>query len=179
MKFALVGSRETPIEPYKTICTYLAKTGHSMTSGSAPLGADLWAEQAYSEIGNTNCEIFIPWWSFGKDNPMRSHHIVPSEDTWNDRVAIIREIHPAFNRLSQGALKLHCRNVNQILGSNLQEPVDAVVCWTANGSITGGTATAIKVALKHGIPVFNTALPNSIIELGNFVISSQYKSSYV
>ena len=179
MKFALVGSRETPDEPYKTICKYLAKAGHSMTSGSAPLGADMLAEQAFYEEGNTNCEIFIPWWKFGEGHPLRQCHIVPTTNTWNERVAIIKEIHPAFNRLTQGALKLHCRNVNQVLGANLDEPVDAVICWTKHGSITGGTATAIKVALKYGIPVFNIALENCIVELRNYILNRPYTSSYL
>ena len=50
---------------------------------------------------------------------------------------------------------MHSRNCHQILGYDLQSPVDAVVCWTPDGNVVGGTATAIRIALKYNIPVFN------------------------
>ena len=56
---------------------------------------------------------------------------------------------------------MHQRNVHQILGYELNDPVDAVICWTPNGKIQGGTATAIKLAMAHGIPVFNLGRPDN------------------
>ena len=50
---------------------------------------------------------------------------------------------------------MHSRNCHQILGYDLKSPVDCVITWTPNGNIQGGTATAIKLAIKHNIPVFN------------------------
>ena len=41
------------------------------------------------------------------------------------------------------------------MGGNLDEPADAVVCWTRDGGATGGTGLGIRVAEKHGIPVLN------------------------
>lgn len=43
----------------------------------------------------------------------------------------------------------------QILGKNLDKPVEFVVCWTKNGKDIGGTGAAIRCALDHGIPVYN------------------------
>ena len=33
--------------------------------------------------------------------------------------------------------------------------MDAVITWTPNGNIQGGTSTALRLAIKKGIPVFN------------------------
>ena len=35
-------------------------------------------------------------------------------------------------------------------------------CWTPGGEAVGGTATAIKVATAHGIPVFNLHNPTPL-----------------
>ena len=50
---------------------------------------------------------------------------------------------------------MHSRNCHQILGYDLQSPVDAVICWTPNGNVVGGTSTALKLAMRAGIPIFN------------------------
>ena len=51
--------------------------------------------------------------------------------------------------------RMHSRNCHQILGYDLQSPVDAVICWTPNGNIQGGTRTALMIAMREGIPIFN------------------------
>ena len=55
---------------------------------------------------------------------------------------------------------MHSRNCHQILGYDLQSPVDAVICWTSDGKIVGGTATALKLSMKAGIPIFNLGRPD-------------------
>ena len=42
-----------------------------------------------------------------------------------------------------------------LLGETLDHPVDAVVCWTREGRVEGGTGMAIRIAEANGIPVFN------------------------
>ena len=57
------------------------------------------------------------------------------------------------------------RNVYQILGLDLNTPVDFVICWTPCGSQTdkqrsiktGGTGLAISLADSLGIKVYNLA----------------------
>ena len=68
---------------------------------------------------------------------------------------IAAPLHPAWNRCSPAVRKLHARNVSILLGETLDRPVDAAVCWTAEGRGTGGTGMAIRIAEAHGIPVFN------------------------
>lgn len=64
-------------------------------------------------------------------------------------------VHPAWDKCNEWAKGMHSRNCHQILGYNLDSPVDAVICWTPNGKVVGGTRTAIKLAMKYNIPVFN------------------------
>jgi hypothetical protein len=68
-------------------------------------------------------------------------------------------VHPAWDILSQGAQKLHARNVHQILGPDLSRPtpVEFVLCWTPDAQVVGGTATAIRLAQDRNIPVYNLA----------------------
>ena len=77
-----------------------------------------------------------------------------------------------WHNCSPYARAMHQRNVHQILGYELNDPIDAVICWTPNGKIQGGTATAIKLAIAHGIPVFNLGCPDNkavLQKIANFL----------
>lgn len=63
--------------------------------------------------------------------------------------------HPAWNRCSDYAKKLHARNGFQVLGRDLNSPSDFIVCWTKDGKASGGTGQAIRIATAYQIPVFN------------------------
>ena len=52
---------------------------------------------------------------------------------------------------------LHARNVANLLGADMREPVNAMVCWKENGRIQGGTGMAIRVPQHYRIPVLNLA----------------------
>lgn len=141
-----IGSRETPQEIgelMSKIAVKLEELGYALRSGGAP-GADTYFAEKVK-----NKEIFIPWQSFGEG-------IVPKEtDFAHD---LLKEIHPAYDKLSQGALKLHLRNVNQVLGEDLNTPSQFLICWAKidkQGIPTGGTRTAWKIAEKYNIPCFN------------------------
>ena len=70
------------------------------------------------------------------------------------------EVHPAWDKCNEWARGMHSRNCHQILGYDLQSPVDAVICWTPDGKVVGGTATALKLSMKAGIPIFNLGRPD-------------------
>lgn len=116
--------------------------GYILRSGGAN-GAD----NAF-ETGTTMKEIYLPWPCF---NNRTSEYTSASAKAY----LIAQEIHPAWSKLSLGAQKLHARNIHQVMGPQLDSPSDFVLCWTANGAIKGGTATAINYALSLGIPVIN------------------------
>ena len=86
-------------------------------------------------------------------------------------------LHPAWSRLSQGARKLMARNCFQILGADLNTPINVVLCWTPDGceshktrsQTTGGTGQAISLASIKGIPVINFFNPGSLDRLRSIV----------
>ena len=87
--------------------------------------------------------------------PRKHLAIVRNKDLISETERIASEVHPAWDRCNEWARGMHSRNCHQILGYDLQSPVDAVICWTPNGNVVGGTSTAIRIALKYNIPVFN------------------------
>lgn len=169
--FAGIGSRNTPKE-YLTlieeIAFYLLSLNYTLRSGHAE-GADSAFENIYS-MYNGDREIWIPWKNF------RDHTGIgyfPNEKHFN----LGPSIHPAWDRLPRYAKYLHARNVGQILGKDCNTPVEFVVCYTNDGcesdltrtSKTGGTGTAISLASKNNIPVFNLKNPDAVDRLNNFL----------
>ena len=74
-----------------------------------------------------------------------------------EAMRIASELHPAWYRCSIYAKKLHGRNAAITLGESLRDPVAAVVCWTKNAEVTGGTGMAMRIAEANGIAIFNMA----------------------
>lgn len=152
--FAGVGSRETPINVLNTM-SFIAfineKHGYILRSGGAE-GADAAFAKGCSL---ENQEIYVPWKNFNK---------VPNgiyEGNVKEGEIVASEIHEAWHRCSHGAKKLHTRNTFQVLGPNPISnpiPVDFVVCYTKGGLDIGGTRTAIMLAKRNNIPVFNLGI---------------------
>ena len=147
-----IGSRQTPAELgslIAKIARVCANDGLILRSGAAP-GADAMFEQHARARGGA-CEIWVPWRGF-QGHPST---LVPVPEAF----AIASEIHPAWDRCSDGARKLHARNVHQVLGADLQTPSEFVVCWTPRAQVVGGTATALRLAKRSKIPIMNLAHP--------------------
>lgn len=155
--YAGIGSRETPDAIQKLmfkIAGLLAKRGFILRSGAAD-GADTAFELGCIAQGGEK-EIWLPWKGFNKHEDTGFYpnpgHFAKAE------IALSH-----WAKLTQGAKRLHARNVGQVFGAHLDEPVDFVICWTPDGattrdqctSKTGGTATAIKLASDSNIPVIN------------------------
>lgn len=165
-RYAGVGSRRTPDvdrDRMSALAMRLARMGYTLLSGGAE-GADEAFRQG-AKAGNGKAEIYRPW-------PVRhvaaggwpgERIIVPNATLMQQAEKLVSPTHPAWNRLSETAIKLHSRNAMQCFGEDLQQPVDFVLCWTPDGCIdgmtrtreSGGTATAIVLAANHGIPVVN------------------------
>lgn len=151
-----VGSRETPdamLALMQRIAKALAPVA-ILRSGGAP-GADTAFEQGCLAAGG-EMEIYLPWKGFN-GNPSPLFGVGAKE------LEIAAQVHPAWDRLTDGPRKLHARNVRQVLGSSLNAPSSFVVCWTPDGCesskerkrTTGGTATAIVLAERYDVPVYN------------------------
>lgn len=171
MRIALIGSRqlEQKEEYFKDIklchnvCMRLAKLGVTFTSGLCELGMDGIAQKAYSQAVDLGLatedqfEVYVAdSYNIRKSTLPRKHlAIVRNKSLIAETERIASEVHPAWDKCNEWARGMHSRNCHQILGYDLQSPVDAVICWTPDGKIQGGTATAIRIALKYNIPVFN------------------------
>lgn len=152
MKYVtLVGSRETPLDlipVIKEICSVLVEHKYTGRSGGAD-GADSMFEAAMNDAGGI-MEVYLPWRSFNK-------HVSNYYNVSDAALRMASTTHPAWDKLSQGAQKLHARNCYQVLGYNLDTPSSLLICWTPGGAKTGGTRTAIVLAEQNNIPVFNLA----------------------
>lgn len=150
-----VGARSTPSnlsEYIKTLASKLDDLGYVLRSGGAD-GAD-----KFFESGATHKEIYLPWKFFNKLSGSGYYVFTElSKEIQNEAGDIASKIHPNWNALSSGAKLLHSRNVLQVCGLDLKTPSKFLICWTKNGEATGGTRTAIVLALAHNIPVFNLA----------------------
>ncbi len=161
-----VGSRNTPtevIEVMKGMAGKLSKASYTLRSGGAE-GADQAFEQGCLDTGG-KLDIYLPFNNF-KGRTDSSHGCDPNGVAYMDATKlpnyaqaqqILKEtLDPShFSRLNGFALKAHTRNVYQVLGNDLNTPSEVLYCWTKDGAEVGGTATAIKLAKRYGVPVVN------------------------
>lgn len=158
--FAGIGSRETPESVQywmyeigkKLAKDYILRSGHAA-------GADMAFEEGM-RAGKGEMEIFVPWHGFNGAN-MRDP-IYKDASKFDDAsvYAIAKQFHPAWDRCSDTAKKLHARNVYQILGQHRDYQSDLVICWTKDGKASGGTGQALRIADFYGIPIFNLYNPD-------------------
>lgn len=138
MIYAGVGSQETPtshlVEMFN-IAYRLASNGFTLRSGGAK-GADEAFEKGCDLIKGEK-EIFRP--SFATQQMIEHASI----------------FHPAWGKLTDYQRRLMGRNSAIILGQDLNDPVDFVVCWTVGGLASGGTGQGLRIAKAYKIPVFN------------------------
>ena len=159
MRYAGIGSRETPanvLAVMSNVAKYLQGLGYTLYSGGAK-GADT----AFSNgVTDRTAKVI-----FTASN-------APSDEKAK---TIAREVHLNPSALSDAVINLMARNTYQVMGADLDSPVDFVLAWTPNGETkasdrvyhgkgnpknTGGTGQAIATASIKGIPVINMANPN-------------------
>lgn len=162
-----VGSRKTPADIQELmygLAYLLANRGWTLRSGGAQ-GADT----AFQKGANGIMEIYRP-----RGEHQLSHTISTYSDAqWNEAMSLASQVHPAWHRCPDYARALHARNAFQVFGANLDHPSEALVCWTPCGAQTeaectretGGTGTAIRLASRANIPVYNLRDPESFERL--------------
>lgn len=151
--YAGIGSRETPLLVLdlfeQNIATSLAKQRYTLRSGAA-FGADTAFERGCDSVKGSK-EIWLPWRGFSDSY---SNLIVHKQEAFD----LAEVYHEGWKRLKQGAKKLHARNMHQILGEDLNTPVEFVVCYTAGGKRSGGKGSALRLAEDRNIPIFDAGL---------------------
>lgn len=136
-----VGSRNTPqhiLVVMENIARVLSRKGYVLRSGGAS-GAD-----SAFERGATAKEIYTV------------------ADCTPEALAIAERIHPAWNRCSDYAKRLHGRNVFQVLGKDINTPSDFLICWTLGAEDIGGTRTAIVLAKENNVITYNLGNPDTL-----------------
>ncbi len=143
-----VGGRKTPVDILglmTAIAIKMAAWGFKLRSGGAK-GADT----AFEQGAGANKEIYL------------------ANDCTLAAMEISAQFHPAWEKCSEFARKLHGRNAFQVLGADLNDPSKYCICWTPDGCTThmervyrtGGTGTAISIADAYDVPVSNLAIPS-------------------
>lgn len=184
--YAGIGSRQTPDEIQdimQRLAYKLASQGWTLRSGGAD-GADMAFYRGLASytktvgVENTHHlgEIFLPWEGFNdiNSNHASKHYYVASQepDYYKKALGIAEETHPAWEKLSRGARALHTRNVYQCLGFGLDKPVKFVICYaetTKNGSVKGGTRTAVEIAKKNGATIYNLYIKEDLNRMLKFL----------
>ena len=190
MRIALIGSRQLEqkqeyfedIKLCYNVCMRLAQLGITFTSGLCEIGMDGIAQKAYSkavDLGlakESQFEVYVADQHNIHRSTLPRRHLatVRNKDLISETERIASEVHPAWDRCNEWARGMHSRNCHQILGYDLQSPVDAVICWTPDGKMVGGTATALKLSMKAGIPIFNLGVSDKksvLNDIKNFLES--------
>lgn len=170
MTYAGVGTRELPAgadDYLADIASALAARGYQLSTGDAK-GADS-AFIRGARRSNGRLRIFSA-------KPSRRHPDAMAlsrqpEALRRRAFELASRYHPGWQRMVDAGkydmLLLHARNGQQVLGPELDLPVRCVLCW-ADGStfdregrvinVSGGTGQAVRLAVGHGIPVYNLAL---------------------
>lgn len=157
--YTLVGSRETSQEGLAVLARLvheLAKNLYIGRSGGAD-GADSVLEYVLRYSTGLK-EVYLPWDKFNGRVADGVEYINAARlSTYTQALRIAKATHPAWERCSQGAQKLHARNVYQVLGKDLKSPSKVLICWaqpTTTG-VKGGTNTAVQLAKSIVVPVLN------------------------
>ena len=158
-----IGSRVVPDIIIKRMLRFgqlAARLGWTLRSGAAT-GSDEAFEMGCDSMSGSK-EIFLPYKGF---NHHQSNLYPPPREAY----VLASTIHLGYNKIknnTRGKIikALLARNMLQVLGEDLDTPSEFVICWTPDGcerhenycvGVTGGTGTAIALASKHNIPVFN------------------------
>lgn len=108
------------------------------------------------------CQLFLPWTGFNNRSGYPAYETVCDRGWpyYEQAKEIMETIHPNPKALSSGAVALHTRNIPQILGPRLDSKSSFVIFCSdeQNGEVKGGTRTAVVLAKRLGVKVFNLRL---------------------
>lgn len=172
MIYTGVGSRQTPA----AVCKRMTELAYRLDSAGYILrsGAAEGADTAFEAGAGPDSEIYLPWRGF-------NFSTAPFHGVSDAAFKLAKTVHPRWQALPTAVRALHARNCYQVLGPDLNAPSDFLVCWTPDGcekeadrtSATGGTGTAIVLARRHNIRVFNLYNPGSRRRLIGYLLEQE------
>jgi hypothetical protein len=143
----------------KRIAEAFVARGYVLRSGHAA-GADRFFEAG----AGAHAELYRPSGSEGH-TAAGARILVPAGPLFDRAVLLASVVHPAWGKCNEYARLLHSRNVFQIHGERLDDPVRFVVAWAppkGHDDVEGGTGMAWRIARAAGIPRFNLAVPGDL-----------------
>lgn len=159
MRVACIGSRD--LDAYQTsMCEklggYIVQHGHTLHSGNAP-GADQAFARGANRIHPGLVHLHLPWPNFERQAVHKGNIIRVLEDHDAAHLKLYSQIaerhHPAFSRLSQGAVKLMTRNSSIMLPAPDYMPVDRCLAIPSDRRGGGGTGQGMRIAIYERIPL--------------------------
>lgn len=167
--YAGIGSRSISKEvgmQMQFIAQALGVMGYTLRSGGAA-GSDSEFEKGTKVLKGLKKEIYIPWEGFNNRTTREKDVILPIFTP--EHMEVAASLHPNWEACSDGAKKLHTRNLYQVAGLDGATFVDFVICWTPNGSGSGGTGQAIRLANQLNIPVYDLGKEGGYKEVITFL----------
>lgn len=160
--YAGVGSRETPeeiLELMRRISVALYAQGFALSSGDAEGADTAFYEGALlsPHFHTLGARIYLAW------NGVRNRYHDPKNyffdaskfATWETANSLASEIHPAWDKCGRGARAMHSRNVYQVMGHTLTDPISSLIYWAKpvgkDEKVSGGTNQALQTSIKFGI----------------------------
>jgi hypothetical protein len=180
MHYCGIGSRSIPklvSKDMEQFAIIAASKGWILRSGGAT-GSDSSFEKGCDKFGGSK-EIYLPWVRY---NDNTSRYVNPTTEAHD----IARLIHPIYNKLSPAVKLLVARNCHLVLGLDLNDPVEFVICYTPDcvehyskcTRFTGGTGTAISLASKQMIPIFNICNEQRYFDAIDFLTTNKEDRQY-
>lgn len=139
----------------------MASAGWTLRTGMSP-GADQAFYRGACEKGGS-AELYLPWPDFEEDRRPELPHVRVLERPASAAYELASRYHPRWDALDSHERDRRARDVHQVLGERLDEPVELVICWTIDESLdgsgprAGGTGQALRVAHHYSVPVLNLA----------------------
>lgn len=156
MIYAGVGSREAPddiLVVMENFARFAALRGDTLSTGAA-YGADEAFMSGARSVHGSKATIYAPW-----DGYLTTARVLPywyvSTSVCARSLLLASQVHPAWDRCSDKAKRLHARNGYVVLSLSLRTPVDFIVAWTQDGRLVGGTGQALRIAKTHDVPILN------------------------
>ena len=112
--------------------------------------------------GSGALEMFIPWKGF---NGYEANIYYISRKA----AEYAKRTHPYWDALQAGNKKVQACNVQRILGRELNDPVEFVICWTDRGRKNGVVGHYIRPARVAGIPILDLGSSTGVEEVSDFL----------
>jgi hypothetical protein len=196
--YAGIGSRETPIEIWNTmyqIGRYMPFLGWGLSSGGAVKQPDSGPEvgsaddafyqgalssPALNPASMLRIYLINAHWEHYKPNPrIGLLNALDYPDTWDEAMRRMEEARGTLAGLRDAGLKMHTRNVYQVFGHTLRDPIKSMICYAkpigTRGQYKGGTNTAIQLAKRAEIPIMNLYEDDAMRRAQEFVTMAQQR----